>query len=97
MKRSDAVEAIMGLPEVERIEKLTALQPKDVIVAYLNLDDVTLEESQKIQKVFGDVWPGQTVLVLDKNLRIKVLVGKEAVTVETPPSAVVALDTRGQA
>jgi hypothetical protein len=71
MNRREAMAALMALPQVTRVAR-TWVAPTDVIVVECD-QRLTPEAVSQLRARVRDVWPGQTVLICDAGLRIKVL------------------------
>ena len=73
MNRREALAALVALPEVALIS-VARVKPTDVIVVECD-DHICLETAARIKASMREVWPDQKIVVLDKNLKLKVVEG----------------------
>ncbi len=76
MNRREAVAALIGLPEITRIAKMSDLKPDDVIVCECD-SMIPFDAAERIRKNLELVWPGRKCVVLGDGLRLKVMPGSE--------------------
>ncbi len=76
MNRREAVGALVSLPGITRISKMSDLKPDDVIVCECD-GLIPFDAAERIRKTLELVWPGRKCVVLDDGLRLKVMPGSE--------------------
>lgn len=75
MTREAAIAALELLPAVERIS-VASLKPTDVIVVNVN-EHISMETAARMRAYLRDIWPDNKIVVLEKNLTLRVVDGAE--------------------
>ena len=68
--------ALIDIPEIERVSRVSNLGPDDVIVCEAP-SSVILEIGERIRKHLQRYWPNHGIVVLVNGLRLKVMPSSE--------------------